>query len=70
VICRKVEHDYNGRKLAKTGLIVKIASMLNNYVIEHVVWRFTQSITDNTEKYDEKGMIARWIEPAFVARNG
>jgi hypothetical protein len=54
VICRKVEHDYNGRKLAKTGLIVKIASMLNNYVIEHVICRLTQSLTDNTEKCDEE----------------
>ncbi len=54
MICRKVEHDYNGRKLAKTGLIVKIASMLNNYVIEHVICRLTQSLTDNTEKCDEE----------------
>jgi len=49
VICRKVEHDYIGRKLAKTGLIVKIASMLNNYVVEHIVRKFIHSSVNNIE---------------------
>jgi len=49
VICRKVEHDYIGRKLAKTGLIVKIASMLNNYVVEHIVRKFIHSSANNIE---------------------